>query len=246
MSKPIILLTAGRQNLYTPRREVQTIWAGCDVDYIKAVLRSGGAPVLMPHIADKDSVHAALSAADGIIFTGGGDVISMAYGEQPHPKSALQDPARDEMEFEAVRTAIEMGLPILGICRGIQVINVALGGSLVQDISSQVPDAVKHYSAGLAPMLLHDVEVVPGSLLAGIVGSTSMSVNSWHHQSVKEIGRGLKVNCRAADGVIEGIESDEDKPILAMQCHPEEIASDYPLFQRFFDWLIEKASKPRE
>jgi putative glutamine amidotransferase len=219
------------------------VWTGCDVDYVKAVVRSGGAPVLLPYLADKDSVHAALEAADGIIFTGGGDVISMAYGEEPDQKSKYQDPLGDDMEFEAVRTAIDMNLPTLGICRGIQVINVALGGSLVQDIPSQIPNSVKHFSAGLTPMLLHNVDVEACSLLAGIVGSTELAVNSWHHQSVKDVAKGLKVNCRAKDGVIEGVESDNGKPILAMQCHPEEVASDYPLFQRLFDWLIEESTK---
>ncbi len=155
MPKPIIAITAGRQNLASQRREVQTVWAGCDVDYINAVLRSGGAPVLLPFLADKESVSAALEVASAVLLTGGGDILSLSYGEEPHPRSIYQDPARDEMEVEVVRVALEMKLPILGICRGIQILNVALGGTLVQDVPSQVPGAVKHYSAGLAPVLLH-------------------------------------------------------------------------------------------
>jgi len=219
------------------------VWAGCGVDYINAVLRSEGAPVMLPFGADKESVRATLEAADGIIFTGGGDVISMTYGEEPHPKSFYQDPARDEMELEAVRVALELGLPILGICRGIQLINVALGGTLYQDIPSQISDTIKHYSSGLAPMLLHTIDIEPDSLFARLFGSDSLAVNSWHHQSVKDPGKGLRVTAKARDGVIEVIESDNNKPLLAIQCHPEEIAVDYPHFQKLFDWLIEEARK---
>lgn len=236
--KPVIVITAGRQNLYTPRREAQSVWTGCDVNYVKSVLRSGGTPVLLPFLADRDSVHAALEAADGLLLSGGGDIVSLTYGEEPHPKSIYQDPVRDEMEFEVARFAVEKGLPVLGICRGIQVLNVAMGGTLVQDIPSQVPGAVKHSGDVLAPALTHSVDIDESSLLARIFGATTMAVNSWHHQAVKDVGHELRVTCRARDGVVEGLESDEGKPILAVQYHPEEIAVDYPQFQKLFDWLV--------
>ena len=243
MSKPIIVLTSGRRNLSTKSQAAQDVWTGCNINYATSVLRSGGVPVLMPYVDDIDSVHTTLKAADGIIFTGGGDVISLIYGEEPHPKSYYQDPARDEMELAAAQMAIEMGMPILGICRGIQVLNVALGGTLVQDISSEIPNSSRHFSGALTPLLLHNVDVEENTLLAEIFGETSLAVNSWHHQAVKDLGKGLKINCRARDGVIEGIESSDGKPILALQCHPEEVAADYPIFQKLFDWLVKEASK---
>lgn len=239
--KPIIVITAGRQNLYTPRRESQSVWTGCDVNYVKSILRSGGTPMLLPFLVDRDSVRAALGTADGLLLTGGGDVIPLAYGEEPHPKSIYQDPVRDEMEFEVVRLAVEMGLPVLGICRGIQVLNVALGGTLVQDIPSQVSDAIKHSGGELGPALTHSVDMDQDSLIARVFGTTTMPVNSWHHQAVKGLGRGLKVTCRARDGVVEGLESDEGKRVLAVQYHPEEIAADFPQFQKLFDWLVSEA-----
>ncbi|HEY3416417.1 MAG TPA: gamma-glutamyl-gamma-aminobutyrate hydrolase family protein [Armatimonadota bacterium] len=244
-SSPIIMLTAGRQNHYAPRREVQTVTFGCDVDYLHAVQQAGGVPVMLPGIADESSVQAALAAADGLLLTGGGDIMSLAYGEEPHEKSTYQDPLRDAMELAAARQALALGLPILGICRGLQLLNVALGGTLVQDIPSQVPGANKHYSSGLDVVLLHTIEVDDTSLLARIMGSGSLAVNSWHHQAVKELGHGLRISARARDGVVEAIESAEGKPLLAVQCHPEECVGTYPHFRKLFDWLVNEARAHR-
>lgn len=246
MPKPVIVLTAGRNNLPTPHREVQAIWSGCDVDYIKAVSRSGGAPALLPFTLDKEAIQSTLSKADGIILTGGGDVNSLIYGEEPHPRSHYQDPTRDEMELETARIALEMGLPILGICRGIQILNVALGGTLIQDIPTQVTGANRHYSVGLAPVLLHNMDIEKDSLLSKVLNCASLAVNSYHHQSVKNPGKGLRISARARDGVIEAIESNEGKPVLAVQFHPEEIAATYPVFQRLFDWVVGEAMERME
>lgn len=243
MSKPIIIITAGRHNLSAQSSGTQAVLAGVPSTYVKSVLSSGGVPLLLPYLSDRDSVHAALESAHGLLLTGGGDVVSLAYGEEPHPKSTYQDPIRDEMELEATRIAIEMGLPILGICRGIQLLNVALGGTLVQDIPSQLPDSINHSAQSIAPVLLHSVDVDEGSLLARILGTTSLSVNSHHHQSVKDLGKELCVSCRAKDGVIEGIESSEGRPIIGVQFHPEAIAQEYPVFQSLFDWLVKESGE---
>jgi gamma-glutamyl-gamma-aminobutyrate hydrolase PuuD len=239
--KPIILVTAGKQNPVTPRGEVQVITSGCDVDYIQSVVRAGGAPVILPCMADREAIGAAVAVADGVLLTGGGDIISLAYGEEPHLASKLRDPTRDEMELEVTRRALERELPVLGICRGVQVLNVALGGTLIQDVPSQVAGAVQHYSAGLDTVLLHTVAIEEDSLLARVMGTTSTAVNSWHHQAVKEVGRGLRVNCRARDGVIEGLESVDGRSILGVQFHPEECTAAYPQFRTLFDWLVHEA-----
>lgn len=241
--KPLIVVTVGKQNQATARGEVQAITTGANVDYVNALLRSGGAPVLLPRMADRDAIRAVVEAADGVMLTGGGDVVSLAYNEEPHDKSKYQDPVRDEMEFEVVKVALERNLPILGICRGLQVLNVALGGTLIQDIPSQVPGAVKHYSEGLHTVLLHTIDIEGDSLLARVVDTDEMAINTWHHQAPKDVGRGLRINCRAKDGVIEGLESSEGKPILGVQFHPEECAATYPRFQRLFDWLIGEARR---
>jgi gamma-glutamyl-gamma-aminobutyrate hydrolase PuuD len=240
--KPIILVTAGKQNPATPRGEVQVVTAGCDVDYIQSVVRAGGAPVILPCVADPEAVRAVVQAVDGVLLTGGGDIVSLAYGEEPHPTSKLQDPARDAMEFEVTRRALERELPVLGVCRGVQVLNVAQGGTLIQDVPSQVPGAVKHYSEGLDTVLLHTVEIEADTLLARVLGTTSMAVNSWHHQAVREAGQGLRVNSRARDGVIEGLEAADGRPILGVQFHPEECTATYPQFQALFDWLVREAA----
>lgn len=242
MPKPIILITAGRQNQATPQGETQSVYTGVDTDYTEAVARAGGAPVLMPCIMDKEAIAAILARVDGVMLTGGGDVVSLSYGEEPHDLSRYQDPVRDAMEFEVARLALEQELPLLAICRGAQLLNVAQGGTLIQDIPSAVPDAVKHYSQGSHTVLLHTIEIEPDSLLAKIMGQTSMAINSWHHQAIKDLGRNLRVNCRARDGVIEGVEAADGKPILGVQFHPEEAAAAYPQFQVCFDWLIREAN----
>ena len=245
MKKPIILVTVGRQPMATEQGELQSIRTGCDIDYIEAVVRAGGAPLIVPCICDKDAIRSFMEAADGVILTGGGDVISLAYGEEPHLMSKYQDPVRDEMEFEVARLALEMELPLLAICRGHQVLNVVLGGTLVQDIPSQVPDAVKHYSEGTHTVLLHNIDIEEDSLLFRLLGTKCMAINTWHHQAVKDLGEGLRINCRARDGVVEGMESADGKPILSVQFHPEEAAATYPRFQTFFDWVVKEASGMR-
>jgi putative glutamine amidotransferase len=157
--------------------------------------------------------------------------------------SKYQDPVRDAMELQVARLALEMNLPILGICRGMQVLNVACGGTLVQDIPSQIPDAVKHYSQGMHTVLLHTVDVQSDTLMERVFGAGSVGINSYHHQAVKDLGAGLRPNCHARDGVIEGMESSEGKPILAVQFHPEECAAAYPQFQTFFNWVVEEAGR---
>ncbi len=201
--------------------------------------------MLLPRSGDEAVMAAAMARVDGLLLTGGGDVVSLAYGEEPDPKSFGQDPLRDAAEFAAIRIALERGLPVLGICRGIQSLNVALGGTLVQDVLSQVDGVVQHYTRAIETVVIHTIDVEPDTLLARVLGVTSVAANSWHHQAVKDLGEGLRVNCRARDGVIEGIEAADGRPVLAVQCHPENIAERWPVFQRLFDWLVAEAGGNR-
>ncbi len=243
MSRPIIGITAGRRNLWNARSESQTAAVACSMAYLQSVERSGGAPVLLPRTDDEDVVASVMSAVDGLLLSGGGDVVSLLYGAEPHPKTTYQDPIRDRMEFQAVRLAMQGRLPILGICRGIQSLNVALGGTLVQDIRAELPAASQHYTREREPVLAHTIDIEPDSLLAKVLATTTTAVNSWHHQAVGDVAPGLRVNCRARDGVIEGLEADDGRGILAVQCHPEACCEDYPLFQKLFDWLVEEAGR---
>jgi gamma-glutamyl-gamma-aminobutyrate hydrolase PuuD len=245
--RPVIAVTVGRRNQATPRSEIQTVVTGCDVDYIEAVVRAGGIPLLAPTTATRAAVEAmaanTLDRVDALLLTGGGDILSLAYGEEPHPRLNYQDPARDEIEFAFARLAVERGLPVLGVCRGIQVLNVALGGTLFQDIPSQVPQACQHYATPVAATVIHTVEVTRDSLLARVVGPERLPVNSYHHQAVKDLGRGLRVNAVAPDGVIEGVEAADGKLVLAVQFHPEELAANDARMQALFDWLVEAARR---
>ena len=243
MRRPIIVITTSKQVNPSKQSELQAVGTGCNIHYVEAISRGGGVPLLLPRMRDTDAVRYAIDAADGVLLTGGGDVTSQEYEEEPHPAAAYQDPVRDALEREVIRVALEKDLPILGICRGVQMLNVARGGTLVQDIPSQVKGAVRHFSQAIEPLLLHKVDVEEGTLLAGVLGGGAQGVNSYHHQAVKEVGAGLRVNCRARDGVIEGLESSDGKPILAVQFHPEEMAATYAPFQALFNWLIGAAGQ---
>jgi gamma-glutamyl-gamma-aminobutyrate hydrolase PuuD len=243
MGKPIVGITTRRYNPATPAGAIQRPVMGCGMDYPRSVLRSGGAPVLLPRTDDEEAIAAVMEAVDALLLSGGGDPVSLTYGAEPHPKTTCQDPIRDRMEFQAVAIARRRALPILAICRGIQALNVAFGGALIQDIPSEVPGAVQHYTHERETVLSHTVDIEPGSLLAKVLGVTTTAVNSYHHQAVKDVGEHLIVNCRARDGVIEGLESAEGAPILAVQCHPEICCAEYPLFQELFDWLVAEAAQ---
>lgn len=245
MSKPLILVTTGRSNLQAAWNEPQSIRTGCNVDYVHSVINAGGAPVLLPRMDDIDSARSAIDVADGLILTGGGDVVSLNYGEEPHPRSKWCDPVRDMIELEAVRHALKRGIPILGICRGMQLLNVEAGGTLIQDIPSQTPGACQHYTAAVDAIQAHTIHIEPDSLLAELFNQTVFTVNSYHHQAVKSVGSSYKITARAKDGVAEAMESVDGKPILAVQFHPEEMTTIVPEFHALFTWLVTRAMEFR-
>lgn len=234
MRKPIIGITAGKRSDGS---------VGVPADYIDAVVRSGGTPLLLPPMDDLNAVAAMVKTVDGLLLSGGGDIVPKEYGEQPHPKTASQDAVRDRTEFAATRAAMERRIPILGICRGVQVLNVALGGTLVQDVPSQVPHAASHHTGDNKTALPHTVKIEPDTLLARVLGTTDTGVTSRHHQAVKDVAAGLRINCQAPDGVIEGLEAADGRSILAVQCHPESCCTEHPIFQKLFDWLVAEAGK---
>ena len=240
--KPLIIMTAGQQNRAAGRGEMQDVFSGCPLEYVDAVLRSGATPLILPRFFDAAAIEAAVGAADGVLLTGGGDILALNYGEESHPASRYQDSVRDQMELEVLRRATGRGLPILGVCRGIQILNVSCGGTLFQDIPSQVSGSFQHYTHSVSPIAGQTVDVEPGTLLARLWGEGAATINSYHHQAIKKLGEGLRVNCRARDGVIEGAEADDGRPILAVQFHPEELAGADARHQGLFDWLSQEAS----
>jgi len=189
--------------------------------YTDSVLRAGGIPVVLPPVPNKD-VATLVDRLDGIVFTGGGDVDSVRYGADPHPELRKVNFARDEFELELVQEAKGRNLPVLAICRGLQVVNVSFGGTLIQDIPSIV-GSTDHGVIGDAVYEAHQsVTIDADSDIAKAVGTTELMVNSIHHQAVKDLAPGFRAVAWAHDGVIEGIQHEDDEwPLLAVQWHPE-------------------------
>lgn len=182
-------------------------------NYTQAILRAGGTPLLIPTIETPQQAEAIIAVLDGVVFSGGVDLNPEWYGEDVYNETVKIDPVRDRSDSLLARAAIASGKPILGICRGEQLLNVILGGSLIQDIPSQCPGAIVH--AGGA---MHKVSVEKGSFLWNVFGQDSLTVNSFHHQAVKTPAPGLKVVAYAQDGTVEAYENDQ---IWAVQFHPE-------------------------
>jgi putative glutamine amidotransferase len=212
---------------------------GQNRSYIDALVRAGAAPVLIPHLASKVLLRTLYEQLDGLLLPGGEDVDPVRYGELRHEKCGASSTERDETELALARWAVEEGKPLLAICRGIQVFNVALGGTLLQDIQAQLPGAEKHdwYPGYPRDHLPHTVSVDPHTRLSSLVGSGSLPVNSLHHQALKDVAPGLTVTARAPDQVIEAVELQNHPFALAVQWHPEELAGRDARAQRLFDAL---------
>jgi putative glutamine amidotransferase len=201
-------------------------YARLRMTYVRAIEAAGGLPVLVPPLEDAAALIPLLERLDGLLLPGGADVDPSAYGE-PVGGAEAPNPDLDRLELAAARWAVERDLPTLGICRGQQVINVALGGSLIQHLDGHAPD-------GPRELIHHTFRVAPGSRLAGVLGSTDLHVNSHHHQAVKVLGDGLVAVAWAGDGTIEGIESPDHGWLLAVQFHPEDLVEQHAASRQLF------------
>lgn len=191
--------------------------------YTDALLRAGVIPLAVPPLSP-DAAQALIRRVDGLVLTGGEDVEARHYGQAPHPKAEAPSPDRDRSEIALVHAARARGLPTLAICRGLQIANVALGGTLIQDIASLRPDALRHTRDDVRAQRVHAVTVEPGTRLARALGAERLTVNSLHHQAVDRLADGLRVAARADDGIVEAAEWDgPDWWMLGVQWHPEEI-----------------------
>jgi putative glutamine amidotransferase len=205
--------------------------------YIDGVLRAGGTPVVVNAARDPKEL---VARVDALVLTGGPDVDPRLYGQEPHPAVYGVDRAADDFECALVEAATVRALPTLAICRGIQILNVARGGSLYQHIPDD-PGVPAHGEPGVAGgARLHDVALEAGSLVAEVMGATTVRASCHHHQAVAEIGDGLRVVGRAADGIVEVLEL-EGAFMLAVQWHPEDTAADDAAQQRLFDALVRRA-----
>lgn len=194
--------------------------------YVRAVRAAGLVPLVVPPLPPDDAARV-LSAVRGLVLTGGEDVDPAEYADAKSPHTHEPHKARDASEIALVRAAHEQRVPTLAICRGIQVANVALGGTLVQDIAAECPSALEHDRSDARRVRLHEVEIDRDTMLVGAIGATRIEVNSSHHQAVARAANGLRVTARAPDGIVEGAEwRGDDWWMLGVQWHPEELVDD--------------------
>ena len=231
MKRPLIGITIGYS------KEDREIFALRD-DYVRSVEKAGGLPlVLAPGVPD--DAPALLDRLDGLLLTGGADVDPGLYGEPPHETVTRVVPERDALEIALSREALRRDMPLLAICRGQQVLNVATGGTLVQDIPSQVKGAIDHDPDVERWSPAHDVRILPGTRLREILGTDRVTVNSFHHQAVKEPGAGVVVSAYGeGDDVVEGIEIPGRRLAVGVQWHPEAFWDKDGRFQPLFEALV--------
>lgn len=241
MSAPLIGITTSR----ITSRSGLTMLAVTEA-YVQAVIHGGGNPVLIPLGLSEDALREMLKRLDGVLFSGGGDVHPARYGSQPHPLVDEVDTDRDRVEIQLMQDILTTKKPFLGICRGLQVINVALGGSLYEDILDQRPGSLRHQYSPDWPRnyLAHPVQVDESSRLAGILGTTTAQVNSLHHQGIYQVAPGLRSTATAPDGVIEAFELPGYSFGLAVQWHPEWLPDD-PAMQALFRAFVEAAERQK-
>jgi putative glutamine amidotransferase len=218
---------------------------GQNQTYIQAVSRAGGAPLLIPHLTDEALLRRVYKRLDGLLLPGGGDIDPVYYGQVALEACGLPSLDRDKTELPLARWAAEEGKPLLAICRGIQVLNVALGGSLYQDIPSQLPEAGRHdwYPDLPRDLRPHKVTIEPGTRLASLLGRGVQGVNSLHHQAADEVAPGLEVTARAEDGIVEALEVKDHPFALGVQWHPEELVGEDARQQGLFEALIEASRR---
>ncbi|HBG01819.1 MAG TPA: peptidase C26 [Firmicutes bacterium] len=231
---PIIGLLCGHQSENPDRYFVNSA-------YIKSVIGAGGVPILIPY-QPKVQILQILDGLDGLIVPGGVDVDPNRYGENPIVECGEIDPHWDELDLWATGYALERDLAVLGICRGCQVLNVALGGTLVQDIPAQIKNPIKHAQKAPRWYATHDITVQSASLLGSICENGLQKVNSFHHQSIAKAGKGLRIVATAPDGIVEAVEGTEHRFVLGVQWHPELMVDHYPVASRIFERFVQAAS----
>lgn len=210
--------------------------------YADAVLAAGGLPLVLPYSADPAVLAQLLGMVQGLVITGGAfDVPPELYGEAPRQGLGALKPARTDFELALIRGALERGLPLLGVCGGMQILNVALGGTLYQDIATDVPGALAHEQQTDRRLPAHPVQVQEGTLLSRACGAGELLVNSTHHQSVKALGRGLVASASSADGLVEALELPTALFVAGVQWHPELLVDSVPAHLGIYRALVAAA-----
>ncbi|MDO4912812.1 MAG: gamma-glutamyl-gamma-aminobutyrate hydrolase family protein [Lactobacillus sp.] len=211
-------------------------------DYVDSVVQNGGVPFIIPFIEDDDVIREQMEHVDALILSGGHDVDPALYGEEPEQKLGEIWPARDHFDGKLLEFAEEKKIPVLGVCRGLQLINVLHGGSLYQDLSYRSEKTLKHSQNHTPSLPTHGVKIEKDSKLYDIYGKSELRVNSFHHQLIKKVAPDLKAVATASDGVVEGVES-EDGLVMGVQWHPEMLHRSVDLQNNIFKNLIKRANK---
>lgn len=203
-------------------------------DYPRSIEQAGGIPVVLPLTESYEVALEQVRAVDGILLSGGQDVDPLIYGQEPHEKLANISPERDAFELLLLRAAVELKKPVMGICRGSQIMNAHFGGTLFQDNSMKDGAYIKHSQAANPQQPIHHVTVEADSFLGKAVGQTEFLINSFHHQSIDKVAPGFKVIAMSKDGIVEGIESTTDHFMFAVQWHPEMMSRENTQAQQIF------------
>lgn len=215
--------------------------------YADMLLRAGALPVLLPRTTDEATVCELLDRIDGLLLCGGGDVVPGRYGEETLPECGVPDEVRDEYELLLIKHALERRMPIFGICRGIQILGVALGATLFQDIESQLGiPRVKHYQQEPYDDAVHVVRFKEGGLFERITGTSVMPTNSMHHQSIKEANERIRIEGITMDGIVEAISAADNDAVFGVQFHPEYFAHYSDFAYRLFEYFVRKAAEHQE
>ena len=210
--------------------------------YLTSIEQAGGIPICIPN-ATEENVEALLNIIDGLLLIGGADIDPILFGEEPHRNLGSVVRKRDDSDIVLMNAALKKQMPILGVCRGQQVMNVALGGTIIQDIPTQVENTLLHKQTSKRGELAHSVDVTTPKFKE-IFGEESFRVNTFHHQSIGKIGEGLVVSAVAKDGIIEGIEHESHPYCVAVQWHPEELAPIGDVYaQRLFKSFVDACKK---
>jgi putative glutamine amidotransferase len=243
MRKPLIGLTAGE--VYNRDRPWSPLTYGQSHTYIDSVIKAGGIPIVLPLTFETDVIDEVCSRLDGLLLCGGNDLNPELYGQKPHASVNDISKRRDEVEWRLLDNALKLDLPILAVCRGLQLLNIFKGGTLIQDIKSMLPNADDHESSTTAEdfeHLAHTLQVDPNSKLGKIVQSETIRCNTHHHQAIDKLGQGLVVTSKNQDGIIETAETEDDKFIIGIQAHPESLTDAFPEWQKLFEEFIRQSS----
>lgn len=234
--KPIIGITSERKHQYSKKINL------VKYAYIQAVVEAGGIPIVIPVLEETKDLKRYIDIIDGIIFTGGEDISPIYFNQEPTKEVTEIDRDRDASEFELFKHAYERRIPIFGICRGLQLINVALGGTLYQDIYKEIDNVIGHTSTYNVQEGYHTIEIDRDSILYEIYEKDKLLVNSLHHQGLKNLGKNLRSTSRTIDGMVESVETTEDRVVFGVQFHPELMSIKYKDFLKPFEYLVEKSS----